>query len=433
MKKRETRRTFLKHGTLLAAGLSTALGTTRAVGANERIRVGFIGVGGRSGSLIRPCLQMDDVEIVAMADCYQKHLDRKAAEVGGKVDVYADFRELLDRKDVDAVFIVTPDHWHAVQSIMACESGKDVFVEKPMTLKIAEGRRMVEAARKQDRVVQMGAQHRSRKDMPEIRKLIEDDVIGKVTVIRAYRKSNMFPEGIGNAPDSDPPEGFNWDMWLGPAAWRPYRTTIAPYKFRWWKEYSSQLGNWGVHHFDIVRAILDEVGPTGVTASGGKFALTDDRTIPDTMEVTYQFASGRVMTFGMYEANGNKALPEGGTELRGTKGTLCLDWDGYKVIPEKGGQMQDWEPGMAEIVSKDSAGDDTFLHIRNFFDCMRSRKRPTGDVEEGHRSTTMCHLGNIAFDLQQRLDWNPETERFTNSEEANRMLDVEYREPWKVA
>ncbi|MCG3198299.1 MAG: Gfo/Idh/MocA family oxidoreductase [Candidatus Omnitrophica bacterium] len=426
-----TRRSFVKGGALAAASLATAMSSKRVHGASERIRVGFIGVGGRAGSLLRGFQANEDVQLVALCDVYKKTLDKRVSEAGGAVDAHEDFRRLLDRKDIDAVVIVTPDHWHALQTILACQAGKDVYVEKPLTRTIREGRMMVEVTRKHNRVVQTGTQHRSRKDLGEIQALIQDGTIGKVTVIRAYRKSNMTPTGIGKAPDSDPPPGFNWDLWLGPAPYRPYRATIAPYKFRWWKDYSSQLGNWGVHHFDIVRILLDELAPVSVSAHGGNFAVDDDRTIPDTLEVTYEFASGRILTFGQYEACGNAALPRGGTELRGTLGTLALSWDGYEVIPESGGQMQEWEPRIKPIVSKDSSGDDTQLHIRNFLDCVKSREKPIGDVEEGHRSTTLSHLGNIAYEMKTRIEWDAKAERITNSEEANRLLHYDYREPWK--
>lgn len=427
-----TRRRFVQAGTLAAAGLATAASAQRVYGANERIRLGFIGVGGRAGGLLEDFLVNDDLEIVAMCDVDRKRLEGRQKDVPGKVDLYNDFRELLDRKDIDAVVIVTPDHWHAVQSILACQAGKDVYVEKPLTKTIVEGRRMVEAARKYERIVQTGTQHRSRKDLAQLKALLSDGTIGKVTVARAYRKSNMFPDGIGKAPDSDPPEYLDWDMWLGPAAFRPYRSTIAPYKFRWWKEYSSQLGNWGVHHFDLIRLLLDEVAPSAVSAHGGKFALDDDRTIPDTMEVTYEFASGRILVFGMYEANGTGTMARGGTELRGTNATLALSWSGYEIIPEKGGQMQEWEAKFKGSESKDSSGDDTKLHIRNFLDCVKSRQRPIGDVEEGHRSTTFCHLGNIALEAKARIEWDAENERITNVPEANDLLQYEYRSPWTL-
>jgi len=427
-----SRRDFVKTGAATAVGLATAVSRSRVVGANERIRVGFIGTGNRGGQLIKAALPNKDMDIVALCDVYDPHLDKWAGRLEGNPSKYKDFRRVIERDDVDAVFIATPDHWHAIQTVDACDAGKDVFVEKPLSITIFEGRRMVEAARRNKRVVQVGTHRRSSTMFPRLAELIQSGTIGKVTVARCYRLNNMFPDGIGIAPDSDPPEGLDWDMWLGPRAWRPFNENIHPYKFRWWKEYSSQMANWGVHYLDLIRWLLGEKAPASVSAHGGKFAVNDARDIPDTMEAIFEFASGRLMMFGQYEASGNSAMRSGEAELRGTLGTVYASTGGYDIVPERGGQFQDSEPRMERQKVRATDGDLTEQHIRDFLDCVKSRKRPTADVEDGHRSTTFAHLANIALETKSRIEWDAERERITNNEAANELLHYEYRAPWKL-
>jgi len=432
MTQKTTRRTFTKAGATAALGL-TAAEAARARGANDRIRLGFIGVANRGGQLMTAFLNHDDMEIAALCDVSKSTLDKANARLDGKADTYADFRHVIDRKDLDAVVIATPDHWHAIQTITACDAGKDVYVEKPMSITVFEGRRMVEAARRNKRVVTVGLHRRSSKLYAKAAEFVRSDGLGKVTVCRAYHRSNMFPLGIGRAEPTDPPADLDWDMWLGPRPFQPYRTTIAPYKFRWWMLYSSQTANNGVHFIDAMRWMTGDVAPTSICAIGGRYAVEDDRTIPDTLRVTYEFPAGRLFVFGMFETSGNRTLPrEGYFELRGTQGTLYC-WDKqYEVVPERGGQFQDREPRMEPIKVPRDEGNHTAQHARNFLDCIRSREKPNTDVEEGHRSTSMSLLAKISWLTRLRLEWDPEKEQITNSEEANSLLHYEYREPWKL-
>jgi predicted dehydrogenase len=246
--------------------------------------------------------------------------------------------------------------------------------------------------------------------------------------------SNMYPAGIGKAEPSDPPADLDWDLWLGPRPARAFQATIAPYKFRWWDLYSSQVANWGVHYLDAIRWLTGDLAPSSVCAMGGRYVIDDDRTIPDTLEVTFEFASGRLAIFGQYEASGNSALRRGEVEVRGTDGTLYIGDRGYEIVPERGGQFQDSKPRMKPVQqSRDEGeGDMTVAHARNFLDCMRSRKPANADIEIGHRSTTMSLLANISLATRSRLDWDAEQERITNNSEANTLLHYEYREPWKL-
>ncbi len=432
MATRISRRSF--HATTASLAGLTALQASRALGANERIRVGFIGVGNRGMQVLEGFLRHNDCQAVVVCDIFQPHVEKAKQRLDGKVDAEHDFRKVLDRNDIDAVVIATPDHWHAIQTIAACNSGKDVYVEKPLSVTIVEGRKMVEAVRRNKRVAQVGTHRRSSPTYMKLAAEIAQGRIGKVTVSRAYRLSNMFPSGIGRAPTTDPPPDLDWNMWLGPRPMRPYQANIAPYKFRWWDLYSSQMANWGVHYLDAIRWLTGELAPASVCAMGGRFAVDDDRTVPDTLEATFQFASGRLAIFGQYEANGNPVLIQGELELRGTDATAYVGDRGYEFIPERGGQFADRKPRsepfkFEQIVKHD---DVTAAHVRNFLDCVKSRDLPHADIEIGHRSTTMSLLANISLALGIRLEWDAQAERITNNQQANSLLHYEYRAPWKL-
>jgi len=432
MSKKITRRSFAK-ATAAAAVALTAAERSRAQGANERVRLGFIGVANRGGQLLTAFGKHADCEVVALCDVQKSTLAAAAARLDGKPDTYGDFRKVIERQDVDAVVVATPDHWHAIQTIDACNAGKDVYVEKPLSITVFEGRKMVEAARRNSRIVQVGTHRRSGKIYARAHELVASGAIGKATVCRAYHRSNMTPGGIGKAPPTDPPEDLDWDMWLGPRPMRFYQATIAPYKFRWWHLYSSQTANNGVHYLDTIRWLTDDLAPASICAMGGCYAVDDDRTIPDTLESNFEFPAGRLVVFGMYETCGNQTMARGGfIELRGTKGTLFATDNGLEIVPELGGQFQEKTPRTEPLTEQADEGNLTEQHARNFLDCIKSRETPSADVEEGHRSTTMSLLAKISWLTRLRLEWDSEKEQITNSAEANAMLHYEYREPWKL-
>ncbi len=429
-----SRRDFHKAGAASLTGavsVAASGASLRATAPSNQKRLGFIGVGNRGKQLLSAFLDHPDAKVVALCDIYEPYWQRAQKQVGGKVETYDDFRRVLDRKDIDGVVIATPDHWHAVQMMLACQAGKDVYVEKPLSVTIREGRRMVDAARKHNRVVQVGTHRRSSRLYADLVSRVTGGALGKVTVARTYRLSNMFPKGIGKAPPSDPPAGLNWDMWLGPRAARPFQVTIAPYKFRWWDAYSSQIANWGVHYLDAIRWVLGEEAPASISAHGGRFAIDDDRTIPDTLEAVFEFASGRLAVFGQYEASSNPAIRSGEIEFRGTLGTAYSAERSFEFIAERSGQFQKEIPRTTPVRVNSQDGDLTWEHARNFLDCIVSRNRPNADVETGHRSTTFAHLANLALATRARLDWDAKTERVTNHPAANELLDYEYREPWR--
>ena len=447
MSRREFHRAALVSG---ASATIAAPAVGRVLGANDRVRVGCIGVGNRGVQVLNAFSAHEDAQIVALSDVYEPYLrgnyDRidprfkdlggrvptRQPDFGGPVDRVKDFRRLLDRKDIDAVIVATPDHWHAIQVISACAAGKDVYAEKPLSATVHEGRRMVEAARDHDRVVQVGLQRRSSGLYAKLAELVQSGALGKITGARACHASNMAPDGIGRSPDSEPPEGLDWDLWLGPRPARPFNEEILPYKFRWWHLYSSQMANWGVHYFDVMRWMVGEQAPASLSAHGGIFAVDDARTIPDTAEVLFEMPSGMLMTFGTYEANGETGLKSGEIMLRGTLGTVFASIDRFEIVPERGGQFQDPSPRRKPQVesAEDGYEDLDRAHTRNFLDCVKSRARPNADVEQGHRSTTFALLANIALATKARLDWDAEAERFVDNERANALLDYEYRAPW---
>jgi predicted dehydrogenase len=436
--------------TAAASSIAAPAAAGRILGANDRVTVGCIGVGNRGVQVLTGFCAHKDAQVVALADAYEPYLQGKydqidprfkdlgkrvptrQPEFGGPVERVKDFRRLLDRKDIDAIIVATPDHWHAIQVTMACAAGKDVYAEKPLSMTVREGRRMVEAARKYDRVVQVGLQRRSSGLYAKLAEVVRSGGLGKITGARACYASNMAPGGIGLSPDSAPPEGLDWDLWLGPRPSRPFNEEILPYKFRWWSLYSSQMANWGVHYFDAIRWLVGERAPTSLSAHGGVFAVKDARTIPDTAEVIFELPSGMLLTFGTYEASGHTGLRACEIELRGTLGTAFIGIDRFEIVPERGGAFQDPKPRRKPQVetSTDRSEDLDRAHARNFLDCVKSRSRPNAEIEEGHRSTTFALLANIALATRARLDWDAEAERFTNNDRANELLDYEYRPPW---
>jgi predicted dehydrogenase len=344
-----------------------------------------------------------------------------------------DYRALLDRDDIDVIAIASPDHWHAIHAINAMAAGKDVYVEKPLAATIHEGRQMVNAAKKFDRIAQVGLHRRSMKLYHRLKEYMADDKIGKITVSRAFRLNNMYPDGIGKLKTTDPPADFNWDMWLGPRPDQPYQENIAPYKFRWWQRFSSQMGNWGVHYFDAIRWMIEEESPSSVSAMGGRFAIEDDRTIPDTAQALFEMPGKSLISFGQYEASSNKALAHGEIEIRGTQGTVYASKEGFKVLPEKAGQFQEkgkrGEKFEFDLLEPNEVA--TASHARNFLDCVKSREETNCPMIDGHRSTAFAHMANISLATKSRLKWDAVNEKFDNPA-ANELLHYEYRKGFEL-
>jgi predicted dehydrogenase len=444
-----TRRDFSK---TVAVGTATAaLGGLNVLGANDRIRLGFIGLGNRGDQVLDAFLKHPDAQVVAICDLFQPYLDFAAQKIGGSPKQFTDYRKLLDSKDIDAVVISTPDHWHALQTVHACEAGKDVYVEKPLSLRVAEGRHMVDAVRKHKRVSQVGIHRRSIPFCREVAEFIQGGGIGKVTVARAFHIQNEWPKGIGNPPDENPPAGLDWDAWLGPAPRVPYNKNRSFYRFRWFYDYSGgQMTNFGVHYLDMIHAVLGQQAPLSVTALGGKFAVEDNREIPDTLEAIWQYPAGTLVTFSQFNASAPAAsLRSADIEFRGTKGTLYMLGSGYEVVPDTITENEfparspinrdgdrGYRAGAKPLIQpkkvSGSGSGETVPHARNFLDCVKSRKPCNCDIEIGHRSTSATLIANIAYQTKSLLQWDSQAERFTNNDSANALLNYKYRSPYQL-
>ena len=416
-RKHVSRRAFLGSAAAgLGLGFATPLILSENVfGANEKIVTGHIGVGGRGLGDMGPFRK----QIGAVCDVDKKHLEtalKRALRESKGVKTYGDFRKLLEQKDIDAVVIATPDHWHALQTVRACEAGKDVYVEKPMTLMIAEGRKMVKAARRYSRIVQCGSQQRSSSRFRIACELVRSGRIGKVkTVEVGIAPVNWKPPPV---PDSDPPPGLDYNMWIGPAPMRPYNTKRVHYLFRFILDYSGgQMTNWGAHYNDIAQWGLgmDNSGPVEVEGEA-KFHPKGWYEVPMYFKCTYKYADGTKMITAMKQ--------DIGTRFIGTKGEIFVNRrrltskpDGLHKVPLKAGDVHLY---------------DSKNHHQNWLDCIKSRKLPVCDVEIGHRSATVCHLGNVAIRSQSKVRWDPAKEQVIGNPAAARMIDKPYRAPWRL-
>jgi predicted dehydrogenase len=411
----------------------------KAAAANDRIRMGFIGVGEMGTADLKDMMRTDQIEIIAIADPYQPHLDEALGLTDGKAKGYKDFRHVLDRKDIDAVGIATPDHWHAIPMIMACEAGKDVYIEKPVSHTLHEGRRMVEAAQKHQRVVQVGTQQRSGAHFQKAVELVRSGKIGKVTNVDTWINWNRGVEGWGNPPDTDPPEWLDWDLWLGPAPAHAYNRNRCISSFRWFWDYATgMLTDWGVHLIDIVHWAMGVDAPKTVSFAGGKYVLQDNTETPDTFTAFYEYpespVSGKefIVTFSSRFANAHEdGVHSHGIEFFGTEGTLLVDRSGFTLWPEPDPQKD--EPELESGMIRSGTSAQHYPHVLNFLECVRSRQKPRSDVATMHRSTSAPLLGVIAQKTGRKLHWDAKAERFIGDEEANRYLTKEYRKPWNVA
>ncbi len=418
--------------------LAAALSAQRILGANDRVVVGLIGCGGRGRYVARLMRETPGVEFGAVADVYETNAASAKAWAGPNAIAYGDFRRLLENKAIDAVLVATPDHWHAIATILACQAGKDVYVEKPLAHNVREGRAMVNAARRYNRIVQTGTQHRSAPHFAEVARIIQSGALGEVHFVRVWNYSNMFPDGIGREPESEPPAGLNWDFYLGPAPKIPYNRKRFLGSFRWFWDYAGgTITDFGTHRFDTVHQIMGIDAPRTVAASGRRYSLKDAGEMPDILQVTYEYPGfvlsyeacnlnahglgGRTPGMKYYNARGDLDRPNG-EAYYGTNGALFADRIGYEIYPDRGRMERKFM----------NTTDATGLHARNFIECVRSRKPPAAGIEIGHRATLIGHLGNIAFKTGRKLHWDREKEEFAGDAEANRLLTREYRAPWTL-
>ena len=340
---------------------------------------------------------------------------------------------MLDRKDVDAVIIATPDHWHALPAIQAVLAGKDVYVEKPVAHNVAEGQAMMRAARKTNKIMAVGTQQRSSSHFQKAVEIVRSGKLGKVFWVQTWNYENISPMGMGKYPDGEAPSYVDYERWLGPAPLRPFNPNRFHLLFRWFFDYAGgMMSDWGVHLNDIVLWALDAKGPKSVYTTGGIFTTDDDRDTPDTMQVVYEFPEC-TLTYSMRKGNGLKFNGHDyGILFCGTDGSLMLDRGGYRGHPRQGRccpTASSWSHGDRPLRKIDAGqprrprvSTARMRHVRNFLDCIKSRALPTCDIEIAHRSTNTCHLGNISYRLGRKLDWDAETERFRNDAIADSLL-----------
>ena len=430
-----------------ALGALTAFSYGRILGANDRVQVGFIGYGLIGSQHVYYFKNQKDADLAAMCYVYQPRLEQGVAACGQMAKPYSDFRKMLENRDLQAVVVCTPDHWHALMTMMACAAGKDVYVEKPLTVFVREGRWMTDVARRHNRVVQVGTQQRSGRHYQRARDLLQSGYIGRIMSIRAASYRNIMP-GFGIPADSPAPREFDYDMWLGPAPARPYNKMRGLYHFRWFWDYSGgQMTNLGAHEIDIMQWVMKVKGPTAVSSSGGRFAIKEAGETPDTQDALFEYP-GFTTAYSFREASAGRRAGTG-LEFFGTKGSLMISRSGFEVFPDMksnpanaipvfqghpagGPERVDVkpEPWVAALKEPGSSAQQFDLHARNFLDCVKSRQRPIADVEGGHQVTTACHLANLSLRLGRKLKWDPEKEEIAGDREANAMLERPYRKPW---
>ena len=410
-------------------GMAAAGALARPVSANDKVNIALIGVRGRGRALTGDFSSLPDVNIVSLCDVDDQVYPRAAKIVedasGKRPPLVKDLRRVLDDKSVDAVVIATPDHWHAPATIMACDAGKDVYVEKPASHNLREGRLMVNAARRTKRIVQLGTQSRSRPSTMRAIELIRSGRIGKTLMAKAW--DVQLRDNIGHKNDAPAPPTVDFDTWNGPAPLLPFNENRFHYTWHWnWNYGTGDIGNDGVHQMDIARWALGVETPSEVTGMGRKLFFDDDQQTPDTMNITFNFKD-KVLMFEMriwneYGLEGQT----NGVAVYGTTGVMHIGrWNrlwGYKIYDDKG-KLTEEGGGDADA----DAG-----HPRNFLDCVKSRKAPNADIEIGHVSSTLCHLGNIVAKTGRALKYDGATEAIAGDAEANKLLGRAYRKHWAV-
>ncbi len=437
-----TRRDFNKSATLGAVSLALSAGPAvrNVLGANDRIGLGLIGAGNQGRYNFTSMLRTEQVDPVAVADvydlCVALTLDAPTMPPG-KTKGYRDFRKLLEHKDIDAVIVATPEHWHGIPTILACAAGKDVYVEKPTSHTIYEGRKMIEAMTRYNRVISCGTQQRSGEHFQKVVELIRGGKIGRITYVEAWLYGGFTREQRRQAapPDSDPPPGFDWDFWLGPAPYHPYNRSRRGFT-GFWETGGGEMTNWGPHLIDVIHWAMGADAPTTIAASGGRYASQGIYETPDTIEVIYEYPPcplndrGFVARFTNHLGRG----PEGktyGTQFCGTDGTLFVNREGYTIWPAN--PISDvWETFGRTEVEKGDGTPQHQPHVVNFLECVKSRQKPNADLETTHRATSACMLANVSLRLGRKLRWDGKQEQFVGDAEANKMLNEERRKPWNI-
>ncbi|HEY3266158.1 MAG TPA: Gfo/Idh/MocA family oxidoreductase [Armatimonadota bacterium] len=417
-------------GLTLGSRMAWAQDGARVKGANDRLVIALIGSGGMGRGDMDGFMGHPNVEVAAVCDPDTGHMAEAAAQVekkqGRRPREIKDFRKVLEDKDIDAVIVATPDHWHALPMIYACQAGKDVFCEKPISHNIREGRMMVNAARHYNRICQINTWQRSTQHFVDAIDYVRSGKLGTIAVVRAFKTDNYF---MGRQQPKDPPTELDYDLWVGPAAFVPYQENRCHFNWRWFFDFAAGMtGDWGVHMIDIAllgMAKDDNLPlPQSASAVGGKLIHPDDdRTTPETQLAVFQFP-GWVLHWETH--TGDIGLDGGGdhgAEFIGTNGRLMVDRNGWRVTDKDGKELE--KPSSPRRV------DD---HIGNFLDAVRTRMTPRADVASLHQTTTVCHLANLAYLAGHTIEWDAEREVVTNDAHAMSLLPYRrpYRKPWSL-
>jgi len=449
---RFTRRSLAKLAACVT--VTTALSAkaySQIKGANERVYFGLLGFGLIGRIHARTLNGLAEAKITAVSDTFKPRLEA-CKEIVPDVTTHNDFRKLLDEKSIDAVVVATPDHWHALHTMMACAAGKDVLVEKPVHLFVREGEWMQQVAAKNKRVVQVGTQQRSGPHYQRAKQLIRDGAIGEITSVQCDFFRNIMP-GIGDPPDCDPPKDLDWNMFLGPAPKRRYNPNRSLYHFRWfWDTAGGQMTNLGHHSLDIVHWMFDIKAPKAVSSHGGRWFLKDNAEVPDIQNALIEYDRFPAIVQIREASSGGGVNSSGALLFIGTKGALKLGRSGFEIFPDKkinpmntiaaiigghpiGGPQpveeakgQKWCEPM-----KDETGDANqqyLLHAQNFIDCIKSRRTPNSDLASSHWVSSTCHLANISLRTGRKVFWDEATNGISDDAQADAMLERAYRAPW---
>jgi predicted dehydrogenase len=424
-----SRRTFFQ-------GAAIALSATRVIGANDRINVGLIGIGGRGTDHLNAYVKIQECQIAALCDVNQAARERAQAKLLGatssKAKEYKTMRELFADKDIDAVSIATPNHWHALATIWACQAGKDVYVEKPASYNVHESWRMVEVARQTKRMVQVGSQSRSMPKMIRAMQLLKEGAIGQVYMAKGLcfkrRKS------IGKTPVEPVPAGLDWGEFLGPAPMRPYTKNRFAYNWHWfWDTGNGDIGNQGIHQMDICRWGLGDVGmPRSAFAAGGKYVYDDDQETPNTLLATLDYGGREIL----FEVRGILTGPEAGNPVKGANsiGNIFLGSDGWMWASGSSVRVYKGEKNEQAMEDNSKEEDTTVLHMRNFLAACRSRNHRDlhAEIEIGAESAALVHFANISYRVGRKVTWDDAKKAFVNDGEATKLLTREYRRPYVV-
>jgi len=447
------RRSFLK---TTAAAAATAASAQRVLGANDRIRIGLVGCGGRGTHVAQKILEGNTgVEYSAFADVFDSQAEKARQSLAqGQGDTYRDFRLLLERDDLDAVHVATPDHWHAIPAILALRAGKHVYCEKPLGHNVLEGQAMVaESTKFPKQVFLTGTQHRSQSHFMRIARMVESGELADVHFVRVWNYSNLLPDGLAARPDQPIPETLDWDMYLGPAPWVPYNPARTVGTYRAFFDYAGGwITDFGVHRFDTVHQIMGRDQPLTVNASGSRYAVGGLGDQPDVLQVTYEYP-GFVLSYeaintssfgsiarltpgmAMHGAKGEIDRPNG-MAFYGSNGTVIADRLGYETVPPGPKSTSRLAGGASEHAPlgrmHENNPEPTLAHGQHFIRCIREGERPRCDALTGHRSSLVAHLGNVSYKVGRKLWWDGQDEKLISDPEASKHLGRVARKPWDL-